>query len=107
MSRTFSVNSGSVVSLKGSARCGCSPKARQIRETAVWERPTSRAIERVDQWVASFGIDSSVLTTTSSTLSSEIVRGRPGRGSSSSPSQRCSVKRPRHLAILRFKSSEP
>ena len=31
MSRTFSINNGSGDSLKVSARCGCKPKARQIR----------------------------------------------------------------------------
>ena len=39
MSRTFSTNSGSVESLKVSCRCGCSPKARQMRETAVCDKP--------------------------------------------------------------------
>jgi hypothetical protein len=31
MSRTFSTNSGSLESLKVSLRCGCRPKARQMR----------------------------------------------------------------------------
>ena len=64
--------------------------------------PTSVAIERVDQCVASPGVVCSVLTITSSTLSSLIVRGRPGRGSSSRPSSRWAANRDRHvIAILR------
>ena len=39
MSRTFSANSGSVESLKVSARCGCRPKARQTRPTVDTDRP--------------------------------------------------------------------
>lgn len=53
MSRTFSMNSGSVESLKLSVRCGCRPKARQIRPTVLWLRPLAFAIERVLQCVAS------------------------------------------------------
>ena len=71
-----------------------------MRSTADWVSPTSRAIERVDQCVASFGVVSSVRTITSSTCSSVIVRGRPGRGSSSTPSSRCSAKRERHLRAV-------
>jgi hypothetical protein len=51
MSGTFSMNGGSD-NLKLSARCGLSPKARQIRLTADWDMPVAAAIERVDQWVA-------------------------------------------------------
>jgi hypothetical protein len=86
--------------LKVSWRCGCRPNARQIRDTAVCVRPTSLAIERVDQCVASFGVLSSVLVITASTCSSVIVRGRPGRGSSVNPSKRCSANRDRHLAAI-------
>jgi hypothetical protein len=97
MSRTLSMNCGSLDSFQVCWRCGCSPNARQIRSTADWVSPTSLAIERVDQCVASRGVVSSVLTITSSTLSSVIVRGRPGRGSSTSPSRRCTTNRLRHL----------
>src|SRR3990167_10926563 len=55
MSRTFSTNSGSLESLKVSWRWGCSPNARQMRDTAVCDRPTSRAIVRVLQCVAAWG----------------------------------------------------
>jgi hypothetical protein len=52
-----------------------------MRCTADCVRPTSAAIDRVNQCVASLGVLSSVLTTTSSTCSSVTVRGWPGRGS--------------------------
>ena len=97
------MNSGSLESFQVCWRCGCSPKACQIRSTADCVRPTSRAIERVDQCVASLGVASKVLTITSSTCSSVMVRGRPGRGSSVNPSRRCSTNRERHLpATLRW-----
>jgi hypothetical protein len=62
--------------------------------------PTSLAIDRVDQCVASFGALSKVLMITSSTCSSVIVRGRPGRGSSTSPSRRCAANRLRHVITI-------
>jgi hypothetical protein len=49
MSLTLSMNCGSGESLKLSVRWGLSPKARQIRLTAVWLIPVAVAIERVDQ----------------------------------------------------------
>jgi uncharacterized membrane protein len=82
MSRTLATNSGSVESLKVSARCGCRPKARQIRCTLEVEMPLLRAIARELQCVASAGMVSSVATITASTLASSIERGTPGRGSS-------------------------
>jgi hypothetical protein len=94
------MNSGSLESLKLSARCGCSPKARQIRLIEVWLMPIERAIERVDQWVASVGFVSRVFTITASTISSVIVRGAPGRGSSKSPPRRAATKRRRHLPTV-------
>ncbi len=100
MSRTFSTKSGSVESLKDSARWGWSPKACQIRRMVVWLSPTSSAIDRVDQWVASSGFSSSVFTITASTWSSVMERGTPGRGSSDSPPRRCSTKRRRHLPTM-------
>ena len=45
----------------------------------------SRAIERMVQCVPSLGLVSRVLRTKEPTLSSEIVRGRPGLNSSWSP----------------------
>ena len=53
MSRTLSMNSGSVDSLKVSVRCGCKPKARQIRCTVVWVKPARLGHRRVLQCVAS------------------------------------------------------
>ena len=49
-----------------------SPKARQIRCTAEGDT-SSAASERVDQWVAFLGVDSSVALTTCSTCSSVTV----------------------------------
>ena len=60
-SRTLSTNCGSVDSLNVSWRCGLSPNARQIREIADWLIPVAAAIDRVDQCVASTGLDSRVL----------------------------------------------
>ena len=62
--------------------------------------PHALAIERVLQCVASAGIVSKVCTTTRSTSSSPIVRGAPGRGSSSKPSQPARRNRRRHLPTV-------
>ena len=100
MSYSLSTNNGSLESFQCSWRCGCSPNARQIRLIAFWLIPISAAIDRVDQCVAFFGVLSSVLITTASTCSSAIVRGRPGRGSSTNPSIRNRANRPRHLVTV-------
>jgi hypothetical protein len=100
MSRTFSTNSGSVESLKVSTRCGRSAKARQMRTTADWLRPVALASERVLQCVAPGGAASRVVVTARSTCSSVILRGAPGRGSSSRPSSPRSAKRRRHSATV-------
>jgi hypothetical protein len=71
-----------------------------MRCTADCVSPTSRAIDRVDQCVASLGVDSSVLVITSSTCASVTVRGLPGRGSSTSPSKRSTANRLRHLVTI-------
>jgi hypothetical protein len=66
-------------------------------------------MDRVDQCVSLFGgCCSSVAAMTRSTRSSLIIRGRPGRGSSLSPSSRASRKRDRHLpaVVLDTPSSE-
>ena len=94
------MNCGSFDSFHVSWRCGCRPNARQILETAVCDRPTSAARDRVDQCVASFGVVSKVVVITRSTASSAIVRGRPGRGSSSRPSSRSTANRLRHLVTM-------
>ncbi len=95
------MNCGSVDNFQVSTRCGLSPKARQIREMAVWLSPVTLAICRVDQCVSWWGGGSSnVLVITSSTCSSVIVRGRPGRGSSDRPSSRWRTNRPRHLVTV-------
>jgi hypothetical protein len=54
------------------------------------------AIEARDQCVAFRCVCSSVAVTTSSTLSSKIDDGRPGRGSSASPSRRSAMNLPRY-----------
>jgi hypothetical protein len=71
-----------------------------MRLIAVWLIPVARAIKRVDQWVASGGCCSSVLTITHSISSSPIDRGLPGRGSSCNPSRPQRAKRPRHLPTV-------
>ena len=76
------------------------PKARQIRQTALWLRPVAVAIARLLQCVASSGRVSKVRVTTCSTCASVIRRGAPGRGSSSKPSSRCCRKRCRHLLTI-------
>src|SRR6201993_600865 len=100
MSRTFSISRGSGDSLKVVLRCGWRPKAFQMRWTVMRLIPAATAIERVLQWVAPRGVDSSVRTITSSTCASATWRGAPGRGSSCSPSSRSLTKRARHLPTI-------
>src|SRR4029077_9449086 len=52
MSRILSTNSGFCDNLKVSARCGCRPKARQMRPTLEVEMPLCRAMLRVLHCVA-------------------------------------------------------
>ena len=80
-----------------SARCGLSSKARQIRPIVDFDKPLRSAIAARDQCVAFVGVDSNVATTTSSTWSTVIVGGRPGRGSSTRPARRSATNRRRHL----------
>ena len=87
-------------SLNESARCGLSSNAFQIRPMVDLLSPLCLAIEARDQCVAFFGVDSNVATTTSSTCSAVIEAGRPGRGSSASPSNRSSMNRARHLPTV-------
>ena len=100
MSRTLSMNCGSVDSLNVSTRCGLSPNAFHTRPIVDFDSPECAAIEARDQCVASAGVASSVLTITSSTCSSVIFRGAPGRVSSARPSNRRSRKRLRHLVTV-------
>ncbi len=100
MSRTFSMKRGSVESLNVSLRCGWRLKARQMRLMALWLKPVRLAIARVLQCVAALGFVSRVSVTTRSTWASVIVRGAPGRGSSSRPSSRCVTKRCRHFPTI-------
>ena len=106
MSRTFSMKKGSADSLKVSVRCGCRAKARQMRLTVVWLRPERWAMDRVLQWVASLGVDSSVSVITRSTSASVTARGRPLRGSSDRPSNRRSKNRERHFPTVSSDTSK-
>src|SRR4051794_27501245 len=94
------MNCGSVDSLNVSARCGLRPKSCQIRPIVDFDSPDFSAIDVRDQWVALRGVCSRVATTTSSTLSTAIDGGRPGRCSSISPSRRSARKRRRHLPTV-------
>lgn len=95
------MNCGSADSFQVCTRWGLRPNARQIREIADWDMPVAAAIDRVDQCVSSPGPRSSrVLVITSSTCSSVIFLGAPGRGSSDSPSSLETWNRPRHLRTV-------
>ena len=94
------MNCGSVLSLNESTRCGLRLNARQIRPTVERDNPDSVAIDARDQCVASFGVRSKVATMTTSICSSLMLRGPPGRGSSTRPSKRCSTNRRRHLLTV-------
>ena len=100
MSRTFSINCGSVDNLNVSLRCGCRPKAFQIRCTLWRVMPDAAAIDRTLQCVALRGVDSKVLTMTASTTSSLMRRGAPLRGSSSRPATPSATNRERHLPTV-------
>jgi hypothetical protein len=78
----LATKSGSVESLKVSIRCGCRPKARQMRCTVETDNPHALAMPRELQCVALAGTLSSVLTITASMRTSSTVRGAPDRGSS-------------------------
>ena len=82
---------------KPECRCGCRPNAFQILRIVVCEKPVSAAMDRIDQCVASFGVDRRARSLTAATRSSSIVRGLPGRASSNSPSMRSFRERRRHL----------
>src|SRR5664280_2780844 len=95
-----SSNRGSLDSLNVLTRCGWSSKAFQIRPIVVLDNPERLAIEARDQCVALRGVSSRVATTTASTASTLTVAGRPGRGSSTSPSRRSATNRLRHLPTV-------
>jgi hypothetical protein len=77
-----------------------SPNVFQTRPIVDFDNPDCAAIAERDQCVASAGVASNVLTITSSTCSSVILRGAPGRGSSARPSNRRSRNRLRHLVTV-------
>ena len=83
-----------------SCRCGLRSNLRQIRLTVDLLSPVRLAIEARDQCVSLPGVVSSVATTTSSTWSSRIDGGRPGRGSSCRPSSRRVTNRARQRSTV-------
>src|SRR5437667_7376132 len=64
--------------------------------------PVAAAIERTLQYVASRGVDSSVLIITASTWSSLMRRGAPLRGSSNNAATPPATNRDRHLPTVVF-----
>jgi hypothetical protein len=99
-SRSFSMNQGSVDSLKLRVRWGCRPKSWKKRWTALFETPVSAAMARTVQCVPACGFVVSVLVSRAATASSSIVRGRPLRSSSYKPASRWVMKRWRHLPTV-------
>jgi hypothetical protein len=75
----LATKSGSVESLNVSIRCGCKPKARQMRSTLETDKPLVFAMPRELQCVAFLGTLAKVVTITASTRASSIVRGAPER----------------------------
>ena len=71
-----------------------------MRCTVETDRPDALAIERVLQCVAAAGMVSKVVVTTSVILSSPILRGAPGRGSSRSPPRRFAANRLRQVVTV-------
>src|SRR5436190_20819026 len=94
------MNSGSVDSLKVSAWCGLRWNLRQIRPMVDFDNPDLSAMDARDQCVAFLGVDSSVDTSTSSTWSRVIDGGRPGRSSSTRPSNRLATNLARKLPTV-------
>src|ERR1017187_4807277 len=107
MSLTLSMKSGSDDSLNVSTRCGFNPKARHIRLTVDWDIPAVFAIDRVDQWVASFGFSCSVFTMTVSRAPSGMWGGEPGGASRTSPSSRLRMNRLRHVPTVASDTPRP
>ncbi len=83
-------------------RCRARANARRSRETVDCDVPVA-AIDLVDQWAASFGVSSIVLTVTRSTSVSVVFLRTPGRrnaGPSHSPSRPGSRKRRRQVRTV-------
>src|SRR3989338_4008188 len=100
MSRTFSTKNGSFDSLKDRWRCGCTPKACQMRCTVDFASRLWAAIWRTLQCVPSRGFVCKVLRIRLAIRSSLIERGRPGRHSSCNPLIPWTRKRRRHLPTV-------
>ena len=99
-STAFGAPQGSLRAAKLSRVCGATSKRCQIRPIVDLDNPDFSAIDARDQRVALSGTCSNVATRTSSTLSGPIDGGRPGRGTSTTPSRRLSMNRRRHLATV-------
>ena len=80
-STSLSSNRLSLDSSKVSTRCGCSPRAFQIRCTVALLTPCAFAIDRQLQCVSPGGLSCKVACTIASTCSAEIdgLRPRPSR----------------------------
>ena len=80
-STSFSSKRGSPESLNVSTRCGCNPRADQIRCTVAGDTPARSAIVRQLQCVSPGGVSCKVKRTISSTFTGGIdgLRPRPGR----------------------------
>ena len=87
---------GSADNLKVSVRWGCNPKARQIGSRCYDSVPGPWTLQ------CAWGVVSSVSVITRSTSSSATARGRPLRGSSSSPSSLRFKNRERHFPTVCF-----
>ena len=98
---TLSTNSGSVDNFQESCLCGANPNARQIRDTADCDNPSSAANDRVDQCVASAG---RCLQGAGDHRLDLLVtdRARPpwAAARSTRPSRRSTTNRDRHLRAL-------
>ena len=86
LSQTLSTKGGSVDSVKVSLRCGCRETKCGARWRLTGRRPSPSP--RVLQGVGRVGMVSSVAVAISVILSSPILRGAPGHGSSVRPSIR-------------------
>ena len=91
--------------LPRSSLCGASPNARHTRDTVDWRHPQvrghrpGRPVRRVRRCGLQ-GLGDQRLDRSSATM-----RGRPGRGSSTSPSRRCSANLLRHCPHRRPRPS--
>ncbi len=105
---SFSSKRLSLESLKVFTRCGCSPRAHQIRCTVAGLTPCDLAIDRQLQCVSPCGLSCSVACTIAATFSAPIegLRPRPSRtrANFASPS---AANRSRHAVTLAGDTPSP